>query len=64
MFNRFDIVEAHYAYYSDYHEGQGSRKYARLSRILGYFRPSPLFRGYESLTENGQEIYDALVERE
>lgn len=60
-FDRFDIVEAHYLFLNDYHEGKHSKKYARLCHILSYFKPSPLSRGYEDLSENGQAIYDALV---
>ena len=62
-FDRFDIVAAHYAFYSDYHEGQWSRGYSRLCRISKYFRPSPLWKGLESLSENGKEIYRSLQER-
>ncbi len=32
-FDRFDIVSAHYAFCADYHEGQYSDLYAKLSRI-------------------------------
>lgn len=62
-FDRFDIVEAHYAFCCDYHEGLHSRLYARLCRILTYLRPSPMFRGYESLSDNGRMIYDELVSK-
>jgi len=62
-FDRFDIVEAYYAFFCDYHEGQYSDKYRRLCRILRYFKPSPLFQGYESLSENARCIYDDLVEK-
>lgn len=63
-FDRFDIVEAYYAFFCDYHEGMYSAKYRRLCRILEYFNPSPLFNGYESLSSNGKMIYDNLVEAE
>jgi hypothetical protein len=61
-FDRFDIVEAHYAFACDWYNGQACPLYARLSRIVGAlrFKPSPLFKGYDSLTENGQEIYNSL----
>ena len=67
-FDRFDIVEAHYAFCSDYHEGQGSKKYQRLCRISDpngriQLRVSPLWGGYSSLSENGKEIYLQLVDR-
>ena len=59
-FNRFDIVEAYYAYCVDYHSGQFSDLYKKLCRIEKYFTPSPMFNGYWSLTENGKKIYDKL----
>lgn len=62
-FNRFDIVEAHYAFNMDYHEGQYSKSYKRLSKISKYFKPSPLFYGFESLSDNGKEIYQILFYR-
>ncbi len=62
--NRFDIVEAYYAYFTDYHTGQWSHDYARLCHMQTYFRPGDLWRGYDSLTENGQAIYDRLAAME
>ena len=59
--NRFDIVEAYYLFFTEYHEGQWSDKYRRLSKIMTYFRPSPL--GVR-LNENGQAIYNNLVSNE
>ena len=59
-FNRFDICDAYYLFFSDYHEGQGSDKYARLSRMLEYFKPSPML-SYDNMSENAQVIYDDLV---
>jgi len=61
-FDRFDIVSAHYAFCADYHSGQYSELYAKLSRIGNYFRPGMAWNGYDSLSENGQVIYDNLVE--
>ena len=60
-FNRFDIVEAYYCFFCDYHEGQYSNKYTRLSKIGSYYKPSRLDKGYDSLSENGKAIYDNLV---
>lgn len=60
-FDRFDIVSAHYAFCADYHEGQGSELYAKLCRIGNYFSPSIVWKGYDSLSENWQIIYDNLV---
>ena len=58
FWNRWDIVDAHYWFCVDYHEGQGSELYARQCRISGYYRVSPLAR--RPATENAQAIYDAL----
>ncbi len=60
-YDRFDIVEAYYAFFSDYHDGQWSVYYLRLCKMLHYFKPSPLFRGFDSLSENGKEIYLQLA---
>lgn len=61
-YNRFDIVDAYYWFFADYHEGQWSEKYARLCKISTYFTPSRLANGPSS--ENAQEIYNQLVEKE
>ena len=61
-FNRFDIVEAHFAFYTDNWSGQFSDFYIRACRIRDYFNPGPCFEGYESLSDNGKAIYDNLVE--
>lgn len=60
-FNVFDVVSAHYAYAVDYHNGQWSALYARSCRIGEYFTPGAAWNGYDSLSENGQAIYDRLV---
>ena len=62
-FNRFDIVTAYYLFFAHYHEGQGSRKYARCSKILTYFKPA-LGVQNNMMNENTQAIYDNLVKRE
>lgn len=61
--NRFDIAEAYYLYFCDYHHGQNSVEYRRLSKLLTYFKPGHMF-SYESLSENGKEIYHNLINRE
>ena len=62
-FDRFDIVEAYYLFFVHYHDGQYSEKYARLSKMSEYFRPA-VNLGVDSLTENGLEIYNNLIEKE
>jgi len=62
-FDRFDIVSAHYAFYSDFHSGQFSEFYSKMCRIYNYFTPGVMWRGYDSLSGNGQAIYDNLKER-
>lgn len=71
-FDRFDICEAYYALENDYNvsgvlQERPSNQRRRMS--VGYqlhrmgFKPSMFFNGYESLSENGKEIYDNAVER-
>jgi len=62
-FDKFDICEAYWMYASLHHEGQWSdiyRIFGRLHRIG--FQPSP-FISEDSLTENGKEILNGLIER-
>lgn len=59
--SRYDIVEGHYWFYTDWHSGQWSREYERLCKITRYFRPGAGHNGptsYES-----QHVYDQLVEK-
>lgn len=71
-FDRFDICEAHAALENDYHKSgwlqerpSNQRRHEataeQLFRIK--FKPSPLFKGYDSLSENGKEIYRDLEHR-
>jgi hypothetical protein len=71
-FDRFDICEAHYALELDYNVGGWLRERpsnrrrrestnVQLQRIG--FKPGLMFNGFESLSENGQEIYRALEAR-
>jgi len=71
-FDRFDICEAHYALENDYnvdgwlHERPSNQRrmeatHVQLERM--HFRASPLFNGFDSLSDNGKEIYRELVER-
>jgi hypothetical protein len=58
-FDRFDIVEAYYLFFSHYHRGQYSEEYARLSKIVGYFKPRPNL-SFETLSDNSKDIYSNL----
>lgn len=40
-YDRLDIVQAHYWYYTNYHTGMMSREYARLCKMQRYYKPSP-----------------------
>jgi hypothetical protein len=40
--DRFSVIDTYYWWLADHHEGQGSRKYARLSRIGAYYTPGRL----------------------
>lgn len=63
-YDRFDIVTAHYLFYSHYHSGMFSTFYKRLCRILDYFKPSPLMSyDIEMHEPNVQYIYQNLVEK-
>lgn len=62
--DRFDICEAYWLFFVNYHEGQSSLKYKRLCRLLRSFKPSPFCGTYAHLTENGKEIYKNLVRKE
>lgn len=71
-FDRFDICEAHAVLEWDYnrggwlHERPSNQRRMESTGVQLHrmgFRPSPMLGGRESLTENGQEIYDELVQR-
>jgi hypothetical protein len=62
-FDRFDICEAYWCYASDYHEGQFSKIYEIFGRLHELeFNPS-FDLCYESLSSNGQNIYNNLVDK-
>jgi len=63
FFDRFDIAEAYFLFFCHCHEGQASEKYRRLSRLSRYFKPRPSL-SVETLSENGREIYEALIQKE
>ena len=63
MFDRFDIVEAYYCFFMEWYCGQNCPLYARLCRMYGYFKPRPDLSS-DTLSENGKEIYDAIVASE
>lgn len=60
-YDRFDIVDAHYWFACDYHSGQTSDLYSRLSRISKYFKPPILATGPTG--ENSRAIYRELVKK-
>lgn len=62
-FDRFDIVEAYYVFFVNYHEGQWSRKYRRQCKIQTYFTPSLSVQNGK-LEGNSLEIYENLVLKE
>lgn len=70
-FDRFDICEAHYILESDYNVGGILRERPsnqRRNMSSGFqlsrmgFKPSPNL-SFETLSENGQELYKVLVKR-
>lgn len=71
QFDRFDICEAHYILESDYNVGgwlqerpsnRRRREATSVQLQRMQFKPSPSL-SYDSLTENGKEIYQELVTR-
>lgn len=63
IFDRFDIVAAHYAFWCLNHEGQWSPGYRILCRISKYFNPGHGHVSFNSYMEDGsncREIYLAL----
>lgn len=63
MFDRFDICSAYYLYGSLYHGGQFTKEHAYMGRAMkAGFGPGPFF-GYDSLTDNGKDIYQGLISK-
>lgn len=71
-FDRFDICEAYYIFEVNWNRGgwlqarPSNRRrmeatHIQLDRMQ--FKISPCHRGYESLTDNGKEIYQDLLTR-
>lgn len=69
--NRFAICEAYYALEMDFNIGGAlteRRRWREQRESVGFqlyrmhFRPSPLFRGYESLSDDGKFVYDHYVQ--
>lgn len=60
-YNRLDIVDAHYWWNVNHHNGQCSREYIRQCNISSYYTPSRLANGPDG--ENSQLIYDQLCLR-
>jgi hypothetical protein len=71
-FDRFDICEAYATLETDYnvsgwlHERPSNRRRREATHVQLHrmqFRLSPVFRGFEDLSDNGKEIYSDLVSR-
>ena len=60
--NRYDIIEGHHAFYSDYYDGMGSEFHKRLSKIYTYYKPGTR-SGYDSLTDEARLVYDNLKKK-
>jgi len=61
-FDRFDICEAYFLALSHCHGGQWSREYARLCKLMRYFRPAPSL-SVDTLNDNARVIYDNACAR-
>ena len=63
-FDRFDIVEAYHLWFTHYYDGMFHPNYIRRCRIEENLQFSPsMSHGYDSLSPNGQYIYDQLEEK-
>lgn len=71
-FDRFDICEAHYALEIDWNSGgvlwerptnRRNRRSTDVQLTRMGFKAGAGFRGFDSLSENGQEIYRELERR-
>ena len=64
IFNRFDLVEAYYVYFVNFHGGQNSVEYKRLSKMLNYFTPRKSLRDnpcIDQLEDTGKQVYSDLL---
>jgi hypothetical protein len=59
-FDRFDIAEAYWCYFIEWHGGQNSVEYRRLSKMDSYFKPRHNLSS-DTLEENSREIYTGIV---
>ena len=61
FFDRFDILEAYYIFGCQYSAGQFSKEYKYICRAIAVgFKPASNLN-VNSLSYNGREIYDNLV---
>ena len=62
-----DIIgrcEAYYMYYSQYHSGQWSDEYRKMSLLLkAGFKPRRSLNDEDDLEPDARELYDSLVHR-
>lgn len=62
-FDRWDICQAYYCYFSLYHNGQWSIEYERLCKMGKYYHSGHRGVSEQSLSDNAREIYKQLLER-
>ena len=61
-YDSFDICAAHWMFAMLYHDGMGSRTYAKFGQLENLrFRPSPCWSEPRDLEENAREIFRQLV---
>ena len=59
----FDFCEASYAFAMEWHDGQWSEIYSFFGPLHWVkYKPGPLFNGYVSLSEQGQDYYHEWLE--
>ena len=62
FYDSHDICAAHWLFACLYHDGQGSRTYAKFSQLENLrFRPAPSWSEPRDLEQNAREIFRQLV---
>jgi hypothetical protein len=63
QFDTYDIAEAHYLFWSEYHTGQFSDGYAKLCQAQRIIKPGMMGIRWETMCENAKDIYRNLCDR-
>jgi hypothetical protein len=62
--DRLDYYAGTHQFWTEYHDGQGSRGYSILSRIASKYSPGACQSGWESMEEGARDVYRAWCVKE